>query len=446
MRETLKHLRQICRQSRAFRVVLMVALAYTALRWVVQIALLVSLLLFDTGGITVPVDLKIYMDAAQRFLQKQDLYPQGPAPIEVYQYTPAYALLFTSFLLLPKAAVVAIHTFLHLFAYGLLYIQWSRIFSELGLCQANEMLALTLPIWLVFSSFWTDLGYLNIYIIVTLLATLLIEAVLSERLRWSLLWLSVILQIKPHWAFVVAVPLLLGQFRYFFKLTGLAMLTYAIVVSIVILAAGPRYGWLQYVDYSRFLLNMRDYFPWRGSEASFLGYNHSITQVVVYLFGISPRSFCLATLFKILFLSPLTIVSFRNLLRPSGNPGHEIPRLALDLTFTLYLGIFIWLDMVWEVSLSIVIFPYLLATLESRIVKVIAGAVFLPYALLDPWRLGSFALSMIGVNTIASGLYILTDPNIYVPLMMIVILTFYVILIGRLWNAAPALRKQQARG
>ena len=80
-------------------------------------------------------------------------------------------------------------------------------------------------------------------------------------------------------------------------------------------------------------------------------------------------------------------------------------------------------------------FTYLLATLERRNTRILVWAVFLPYALVDFWQLLSFAV--LGMDVIAPGPYILTDPSIYVPLVMIVILTFYALLIRRLWNVLP---------
>jgi hypothetical protein len=92
--------------------------------------------------------------------------------------------------------------------------------------------------------------------------------------------------------------------------------------------------------------------------------------------------------------------------------------------------------MVWELSLGIVVFTYLLATLEGRHAKTLVWITFLPYALIDLWQLISFAV--FGMDVIAPGPYILTDPSIYLPLIMIVILTFYALLLKRLWTIAPA--------
>jgi hypothetical protein len=443
-----EQVRRCWSRSRTFRIVLVIVLVYTALRLAVQ-GVYLAVMLFpeqnvmgsmpgwaEVEGPMVPIDLQIYLDAAQRFQARQALYPQSDR-IEVYQYPPAYALAFTPFLRLSLAAVAVIHTFLHILAYALLYVWWGRIFRQLGLERASEMLAWTLPIWLIFPAFWSDLGYLNIYTIMALLGTLLIEAILNERLGWSLLWLSVTLQTKPQWAFAAAVPLLLGRRRFFFKLIALTIVTYAVVVGTTILVAGPTYGWQQHVDYVQFLARLSYDFPWRGPDAGFLGYNHSIVQIVVYLLGVTPNAMRLATGIKIMLLTPLAIVALRHLFQPGGRPGHAAPQTGLDLAFALYLGVFIWLDMVWEISLGITVFTYLLATLEQQNTQILVWAVFLPYALLDPLRLLGAVLALFGMNTVLPGPYILTDLSMHVPIVMIVVLAFYALLVRQLWTTTP---------
>jgi len=437
------HLRHIWPCSRPWRVVLVLVIAYALLRLVVQGVLLAVLLLPGQVGWALqltqgeepmlPVDLQLYVDAAERLRLRQDLYPVWDR-IEIYQYSPAFALAFIPFLWLPSHMLIAVvHTLLHIVAYGLLYVWWGRIFRQSGLERAHQALVWTLPVWLLFSQFWSDLGYLNIYIVVALLATLFIDAILNERLGWALLWLSIILQVKPHWAFAAIVPLLLGRRRFFLKLVIWSVVAYVAVAGATMLAVGPAYGWRQYVSYFRLLYNMRQYFPWRGPDAPFLGYNHSITQIVVYLLGKTPATLHLATAIKALLLVPLVAVSLRHGLRSARCSVGGTSQLALDLVFALYLGAFIWLDMVWELSLGITVFAYLLGTSARRGARTLVWAVFLPYALLDLWRLISFALYMLGLNVIVPGPYILTDPAIYVPLVMLVILVFYALLIKRLW-------------
>jgi hypothetical protein len=153
----------------------------------------------------------------------------------------------------------------------------------------------------------------------------------------------------------------------------------------------------------------------------------------------------LATGLKLLLLLPLGWVSLRHLLRSlSGlfayKKTEEVsetppvsPQLYLDLVFAFYAGAMIWLDIVWEMTLGIVVFAYLLATLEQRTARAWCWLIFLPYALLDIWQVASFVI--FGQAILAEGLYIWTDPSIYLPLVMLVILFFYALLVKRLWTS-----------
>lgn len=435
--------------SKLYRLFLILAVLYGGMRLLAQVALLSGVLLpGQSGGVSVPNDLNDYLTGASHLQQRLPLYPAGQLPrIEFYQYSPAYALVFQIFLNWPPAALVTFHTLLHLAAYGLLYLWWWRIFDRLQLAAAQRMLVITLPLWLVFVGFWSDLGYLNIYLLMALLATLLIEAVVFERGVWALLWLSLILQTKPQWAFALAVPLCLGRFRFFFRLLLGAAVIYGAVAALTILTVGPAYGWSQYGGYYRLLSNMSANFPWRGPASGFLGYNHSIAQTVLYLLGPTPDRLPLIPWIKLAVLMPLAAVVVRAVRHPGRQPGYEVPVVALDWAFVMYLAAFIWLDVVWEVSLGIALFTYLLATLEARWLRWGVWLAFLPYALADIFQfvgfvvLGEAALVPGGLYFIAgeavslpSGLYILTDPSIYLPVIMIVILFFYAILIGRLWR------------
>jgi hypothetical protein len=158
--------------------------------------------------------------------------------------------------------------------------------------------------------------------------------------------------------------------------------------------------------------------------------------VVFYLVGQTAGAALAATVLKVVLLIPLGLVGLRCLLGTSGAPPWRVPELTLALAFALYLGAFIWLDMVWEASLAIVIFAYLLATLEQPHTRILTWVVFLPYALVDVWQV--ISLGLFGMDVIAPGPYVVTDPSIYIPMIMIVILAFYTLLIGQAWKAAPA--------
>lgn len=449
----MKNIQNLWRESKLFRVLCIAALAYTVLRIAIQGIYLGMMLLPEQnvmGGVPewtgikgpmIPADLQIYLNAAKHFVNQEHLYLQGSLQRleDHFPYSPPFALAFTPFLLLSPAANAIVHTLLHFIAYGLLYLRWDRIFAKYHLGQAQRMLAWTLPLWLIFSSFWTDLGYLNIYVIMALLGTLFTEAVLDENLGASLLWLSIIIQIKPHWTFAAVVPLLLGHYRFFFKLIGLAAVVYVAVAGLTILITGPAYGVQQYGEYIEFLGRLSQDFPWRGPEAGFLGYNHSIKQIVVYVLGTSPGAFRIATLIKWLLLLPLIVVGLRHLVHPAHSAGHERPQLGFDLAFAFYLGAFTWLDMVWELTLGIAIFPYLLGTLRKDL-RIIPLVGFLPYASLDVWRVGGFIFG--GMDVILPGPYVTTDPSIYLPLIMVAILSFYAVLVWRLWKAAQTIAQE----
>jgi hypothetical protein len=129
-------------------------------------------------------------------------------------------------------------------------------------------------------------------------------------------------------------------------------------------------------------------------------------------------------------LIPLGWVSLKFLRQPIDRAGHEVPQSALAIAFAFYLGAFIWLDMVWELSLGIVIFAYLLATTERRGLRIFLWVLFGPYALLDIWRLVSYI--GLGDSVLFEGAYVLTDPLIYVPWIMLILLAFYALLLQKL--------------
>jgi len=225
-------------------------------------------------------------------------------------------------------------------------------------------------------------------------------------------------------------PLLLGRFRFFIKLLVGAFIAYLAVAGVTILAGGVEYGLQQYRDYFGFLARITRDYPWWGPDKPFLGYNHSILQIILYYLGVSAANMRLATIIKLVLLIPLGWIALKFLRQPIGEAGSEIPQTALALTLALYLGAFLWLDMVWELSLGIVIFAYLLALTEQRSTRILLWVLFGPYALLDIWRLVSYMA--LGESVLYEGAYVLTDPLIYVPWIMMVLLAFYALLLQKL--------------
>ncbi len=415
---------------------LIAAVVYAVLRLAIQVFLFSDALRPEAiaAGAQVSADLQLsYIPAAQHFNAGEDIYLKGSLEVleHHFPYSPAFAFFFMPILLLPLGLLVPLLVILHIAAYVLLYIWWGRIFENNHLHHVALTWAKMLPLFLVFSAFWDDLAYMNIYLIVALFATFLIEAILQEKLGWAIFWLgAVILPIKPHWAFALALPLLLGRYKFFLKLLIGSVLAYLAVAGITILGGGIEYGLRQYQDYFGFLARLSRDFPWRGSEQPFLGYNHSVMQTVLYYLGVSPANIQIATIIKLLLLVPLGWVGLKFLLRPIRKPGYEVPELALAFTFALYLGAFIWLDMVWELSLGLVIFAFLLATIQEKPVRTLHWLLFAPYALLDVWRLVTYIA--LGDSILYEGSYILTDPLIYIPWIMLVLLLFYGVLLQKL--------------
>jgi hypothetical protein len=407
-----------------------------ALRLAVQIYLYYDALQTQatTEGAQVSVDLQLaYIPAAEHFRDREDLYLQGSLEILEYHYNyaPSFAFFFGPLLMLPLGIQVPLLVLLHIAAYIILYIVWARLFEKYKLGAIAQTWAKLLPAFLVFTVFWDDLAYLNIYLIIALFATFLMEAVLDENLGWAIFWLGVvILPIKPFWGFALAVPLLLGRAYFFIKLLVGSLLAYLAVAGITILAGGVEYGIQQYQDYFSFLGRLAQDFPWRGPGDPFLGYNHSVMQIVLYYLGITPLTMQIGTLFKLLLLLPLGWIVIKFLRNPLNKPGREVPETALALAFALYLGAFIWLDTVWELSLALVVFAYLITTLPSRNIRILLWILFAPYALLDIWRLVSYIA--LGDSVLYEGAYVLTDPLIYVPWIMMVLLVFYVLLLQKL--------------
>ena len=432
----MNRIREYWSTSKAYRVLLVASIVYVMLRLAVQLFLFYDAMQTQTTaeGAQVSVDLQLaYIPAAEHFRDREDLYLQGSLDVLEYHYNyaPSFAFFFGPLLLLPLGIQVPLHIVLRIAAYMILYIVWARIFEKYKLSALARMWAKLLPAFLVFTVFWDDLAYLNIYLIIALFATFLIEAVLDENLGWAIFWLGVvILPIKPFWGFALAVPLLLGRYKFFFQLLAGSILAYLAVAGVTILAGGMEYGIQQYQDYFAFLGRLSSDFPWRGPGDPFLGYNHSVMQIVLYYLGVSPSNMQVGTIVKLILLLPLAWIALKFLRHPIDRPGREVPETALALAFALYLGAFIWLDTVWELSLALVVFAYLITTIQSRNIRLFLWILFAPYALLDIWRLVSYIA--LGDSVLYEGAYVLTDPLIYVPWIMIMLLVFYALLLRQL--------------
>lgn len=418
-------LREYWNSSKWFRTFLFITLIWAVLRLIVQFIFLFSGSVGDQMG----VDLQVHLTAIQHFIQHADLYPKTLENLEgQFPYPPTYVFLITPLAWLPQQVTIVIHFLSHIVFYYLLFTQWGKIFQYWNMEKASKLLILSLPVWLVFSAFWDDLIYLNIYVLVALFGTLLIEATLKENLIQSSIWLTLILITKPQWAFAAIIPLFLGHYRFFIKLLVSSLVIYILLGIIAWIAGGPSYVWGQYKDYISLLYRLGIDFPWRGPQTGFLGYNHSIKQIFAYFLGNTPSILFLATIIKYILLLPLAIIAIHRIFHPVSQSNPQIAML-LETAMLVYLGAFIWLDIVWEATLTIAIFTYLLAVVTSKFQRVIIMGVFIPYVILDVWRL----ISYIAGSPMINGAYLQWDYSMYIPTTMIVVLTFYAVFVVRLW-------------
>jgi hypothetical protein len=433
---------QLWSTSRSFRILLIAALSYAFLRLLVQVAYISGLLITgDQTNLATPADLAVYIDAAQHIQQGQPLYLDPATAVKSafpYLYSPTFALVFGwLFLWLQPIAIALVHTALHIAAYLALYVLWDRLLRQAHQLEAAMLLAYTLPLWLICAPFWSDMLLLNVRVFISLLVVALIAALLAERLRAAVVLLVLILLLKPQWACVLSLPLLLGQWRFARKLGALSAAAYATISALTILALGPAYGLQQYHDYARLLTHVGNVFPWDIARAGIIGPNHSLAQIAVYALGATPAAFRIAAVLKLVLLLPLVALAlryYRNNRSPADAPG-----IALDVALVLCLSGYIVLDLVWadDFFLGVMIVPYLVSTrlLGARLWL---WPVFMLYALVDFLRLAGFAV--LGPNVMIATPYMelaRTDPSIYAPLAMILILACYGLLLVRLWAHKP---------
>ncbi len=431
-------IKQCWAESKTYRILLAAAGLYFLLRLVLQLSLFAYAFTPEgmAEGTLVSADLQnSYIPAAEHFRDREDLYLQGSLDVlELhFPYSPVFAFLYGPILLLPLGVLVTVMVTIHLVCYWLLYVWWDRIFRHNNLREAELLWAKSLPLFLSFTVFWDDLGILNIYLIVALFATFAIDAALQEKLGWASFWIgAIILPMKPHWAFALGIPLLLGRYRFFFKLAGESILAYLAVVGLTILGGGADYVLRQYQEYAVFLGRLSRDFPWREHGETFFGYNHSVMQTVLYYLGATTANMQLATVIKLLLLAPLGFVILKFLRNPINKSGRDAPETALTLGFALYLGAFIWLDMVWEISLALVIFVFLHTILKEKWQHSLLWIVFAPYAFLEIWRFINFII--FGYDILIDGAYVRTDPFIYIPWILVILLVFYGLIVQRLWK------------
>ena len=83
----------------------------------------------------------------------------------------------------------------------------------------------------------------------------------------------------------------------------------------------------------------------------------------------------------------------------------------------------------WELTLGIVVFTYLVAFLRRGWARTALFLAFLSYALLDLWRLVAFVI--FGREALVGRSFVWADPALYLPIVMFVTLALYVFMVRR---------------
>ena len=98
-----------------------------------------------------------------------------------------------------------------------------------------------------------------------------------------------------------------------------------------------------------------------------------------------------------------------------------------------YLGIFIAMDVIWEASLALAILALLWPTLHSAWEKWGLGSLIGIYVVLDIIRLAGYLIG--GDAVLWQDSYLLTDPAIYIPIILLVFMVLYAALLRVIGNS-----------
>jgi hypothetical protein len=400
--------------SRRFRIGLIAAVCYFLLRLALSYGWQMGWLSMEDS--TLHTDLQLYWETGEKFRAHEDLYFAPQEDFSVFVYAPPFALLMSPLSYIPFSVLSTLYILLIIAAYAAIYWRWYGIFKRYGLESAAQQMIYLLPLWVVAQSIIYDINYLNVYTVMALLATLLIEAVLAENLSGALLCLVVILPIKPQWAFALALPFLLRHWRFGFKLLIGSVLVYAAVMGFTLLVGGPPYVLEQYGDYIHTVRSIPETFFWNQWEDAYIGYVHSLMQVMLFFFGESSSTLAAVTVVKVLLWLPLLWAAWLMLRRrASPPPAAEL----VEWVLVLYVGTFLLLDVMHEMTLGVVVYIVLLVTIQRRTIRRIMKWAILPCLLGDILSILTFALY-------------LPDPMNVVPLVLIALLAAHTILVGRL--------------
>jgi len=369
-------------------------------------------------------DLVVYLKAGQVVWTGGSPYVTEPwIDPAVFHYSPVVAVITAQVIgrtsgfgdALPFRLLAILYWAVVVICLPVAWMVWRRVFS-IFLPNSPRLMTAWLPLWLIYSQWFADQNYLNLYTVLMVLTGALTLAVAQQR-TWLAVFLAVlILQTKPHYAFPLILPWLLGNWRYFVKLMMGVAFAYVAVAGATVLAVGPSYGLALYNDYARFLTSIQANYPW---SSYYLGYNHSWYSIIHWIFGIQPWVPIVVTSIKIVSFIPVGWLAWRGL---RGRIADR-PIVALGIALALHLWSMTLLDQLWEVSLAIVAFMFLLAA-ASPTIRRIAILISVPFALLGLAQLAGW-----GAATLVGRSIDQLDVTARLPTMMATALGLYAILI-----------------
>jgi hypothetical protein len=198
---------------------------------------------------------------------------------------------------------------------------------------------------------------------------------------------------------------------------------------------GWDYGLSQYRAYIQYALQSSRYYLWRMPQDGPLGYNHSLRQVIYYYFGKTIFVTGLINLLQLILLLPFFLIAFGYIIRPLKSRCNENPLVIIDLSFSLYLSVCLWLNFLWQLVFSIVILVYLLHFSKTTWVKNLLWLFFIPYALVDVWQ--SLSYLFFGPKIVDAAGLLIVDPSLYFPFLLLLLFALYVRMMVRLWRQFP---------
>jgi len=325
-------------------------------------------------------DLAVYLRAGLDVAEGRSPYPAGPwGTTAVYHYSPFVALLLTPLFrdgeaALPFRALAEFYLGAIVMLLLVAWWLWRAVFRAARWPEAAEAMTVLAPAWLVYSQWFADQTYLNIYTLLLALTGALAWAVLRGRLWLSVLLAVLIAQAKPHYLFPLLIPLLLGRWRFFFAIGTAALAGYALTVALTIASLGVERGTDVYLDYLTFLGTIPDRFPWVAYQ---LAYNNSWRALLTRCFGLQWWIQPAVNALRLATLLPLAMVlwSWARTLTAMD------VRAAIGAALALHLFALLSLDQLWEATILIVIWPTLSVSPVQRL-RLVASSVMIPFVLL----------------------------------------------------------------